>query len=288
MSATSWRHHYLPVFYLKGFTKGSGKFKIYNVQLKRFLDYGKEFSTRSYFFEKDANTLTKDGIKYDFLETHYQEFEDKIAKLLTTINLFDSNTRFGLNESDMPILQFFISLMYWRLPHKQEEIDIILHKNDFFDLGLKIVDKEGVRDYELEEKMKYDVEFKKAFRFFNAMADSARGINCNTPLTILSIHENFPSICSDNPVLFEKGKGPQVSIDNFIFPISESKLLIRGDKTNNFKPYLKLWVDILIYKQAVKYVCCSDERYISMLEDYYNKHFSSVEHLRQELFKLIK
>lgn len=102
------------------------------------------------------------------------------------------------------------------------------------------------------------------------------------------MHENFPFICSDNPVLFENAKEPQVSIDNFIFPISGLRLFIRGNRTSNFKPYLKLWVDILLYKQAVKYVCCSDEKYIEILNDYFEKHFNSVEHLRQEIFRLIE
>ena len=28
MNQISWRHHYIPMFYLKGFTSKSGKFKI--------------------------------------------------------------------------------------------------------------------------------------------------------------------------------------------------------------------------------------------------------------------
>lgn len=175
MSEPSWRHHYLPVFYLKGFTKNSGKLKIYDVINKKFVDGGKEYSTKSYFFEKDANTFIKDGVKSDFIEEYYSDFENKISKLVTSINLLDSSERFGVTEKDMPLLQFFTSLMYWRLPHRKEEIETILSNSNLLDLGLKIVDDEGRRDYELEEKMKHNIEFRKFFRLYNAMTDSVGG-----------------------------------------------------------------------------------------------------------------
>ena len=37
------RHHYIPQFYLRGFTNESGNFKIYDVQQKRFIKNGKDF-----------------------------------------------------------------------------------------------------------------------------------------------------------------------------------------------------------------------------------------------------
>jgi len=59
MKKISWRHHYLPVFYLKGFTNENKKFLIFDKEQNRFIKNGKEFSPSSYFFKKDANTFLK-------------------------------------------------------------------------------------------------------------------------------------------------------------------------------------------------------------------------------------
>lgn len=83
MQNISWRHHYLPVFYLEGFTNEENRFKIYDVQNQSFIKDGKEFSPKSYFFEKDSNTMTKDGIKDDFLEKRfYSDMDSKIALII--------------------------------------------------------------------------------------------------------------------------------------------------------------------------------------------------------------
>ena len=49
----SWRHHYLPQFYIKGFCDESGTITVYNKQYKKF----EKKSPKYIFFEANRNTF---------------------------------------------------------------------------------------------------------------------------------------------------------------------------------------------------------------------------------------
>lgn len=285
MDKKSWRHHYLPVFYFKGFTKESNTFKIYNVEEKRFIKNGKEFSPESYFFKKNANTINFKGNKTDFLETeHYSHFDNEIAKLFNKINSSDNSNKYSIDEDDMPRLNHFVSLMYWRLPHKDSELKSIIESNNLNQLGLEIKNSDGTNNIILEDEFKKNSQFLKTYKYLNSLMDSVRGYNCRTPYTIFETVSQFPFMCSDNPVLFKKSKDPKVFEDDYIFPLTGNKLFIRAKDTSELPAHLRIMVDTLIYKQAVKYVSCSDERYIEILDNNFEKKNISVEDLRIHIF----
>jgi hypothetical protein len=287
MNQISWRHHYLPVFYLKGFTKESGNLKIYNVVTKKFVQNGKEFSPESYFFEKDANSIFKNNTKSDFVENGYADLENKIAKLINKINSSDNLTRYDVNEDDMPMLNLFVSVMYWRLPHRKEELDIILKSNDLINLGLAINNSDGTANTEFEQEIKNDPEFLKAYKFFHSLIDSVRGLNCRTSYTIIPKLENLPFLCSDNPVIFEN-LSPNTFEDDYIFPLSGTRFFIKSNKRENFDHFLWLLIDIVIYKQAVKYVSCTHQEYIEMLDNNFEKYNMTLDELKAEIFKRLQ
>lgn len=289
MKNQSWRHHYLPVFYLKGFTKESNKFKIYNVQEKRFIKNGKEFSPESYFFEKDGNTIKFNESETDFLETqHYSHFDNNAAKLIDKINSSNTDNRFNVDEDDMPVLNHFVSLMYWRLPHRKEELKNFIINNDLNTLGLAIKDKNGINDKKLEDELKNSEQFINTYKYYNSLMDSLRGFACRTPYTIIESTDKFPYLCSDNPVIFEKNVMPKVYEDDYLFPLSGNRLFIKTKRKEKFPAYLRLMVDTLVYKQAVKYVSCTDERYIDILENNFEKYNISVEELKINIFNQLK
>ncbi|MFD2561729.1 DUF4238 domain-containing protein [Aquimarina rubra] len=290
MTKISWRHHYLPVFYLKGFTKKSNKFKIYDVQNKRFVKDGKDFSPESYFFKKNDNTISIGDYSDDSLESkYYKKFDNDVAKLINKINSEDHSTRHGVDENDMPALNHFVSLMYWRLPHKREELKKIIKNNDLNSLGVSMVDELGISDPEIEEKFKNSEIFLKGYKFHNSLMDSTRGYNynCRTPYTIIESSNELPFLCSDNPVIFEK-QNPEVYKDDYLFPLSGTRLFMKTDRREDFPPLLRMMVDTLIFKQAVKYVSCTDEKHINILEENFERFNITVEGLKEDIFKRIK
>lgn len=285
MNNISWRHHYLPIFYLKGFTKNSGLLKIYNVQEKRFVKNGKEFSPESFFFEKNANTIIFGDKKNDYVETSYADFDNEMAILIDKIHNSDYRTNYGITDNDMPRINHFVSLMYWRLPNRTNDLMKILRNNDLLDLGLKILNKNGERQKDIEEEIKNNSEFVKSFRFYNSLMDSVRGVNCTTPYSIFENHKDFPFLCSDNPIIFES-KNPKVYEDDYLFPLSDSRLFIKANGRGNFPPYLRMLVDAVVYKQAQKYISFTDEFYIEKLDTLLERQ--NIEQLKAEIFQIIK
>jgi hypothetical protein len=289
MKNKSWRHHYLPVFYLKGFTKESNKFKVYDVQEKRFIKSGKEFSPESYFFEKNGNTIKFNEFETDFLETeHYSHFDNNASKLFEKINSSSNDNRFNVDEDDMPAINHFVSLMYWRLPHRTEELKNFVNNNDLNTLGLAIKDNHEINDKKIADEFKNSEAFLKSYKYFNSLMDSKRGFNCRTPYTIIESTDKFPYLCSDNPVIFEKTGMPKVYEDDYLFPLSGNRLFIKTNRRENFPTYLRLMVDTLVYKQAVKYVSCTDERYVDILENNFENYNISVEELKIDIFNRLK
>ncbi|GEC79224.1 DUF4238 domain-containing protein [Flavobacterium aquatile] len=285
MNNISWRHHYLPIFYLKGFTKNSKLLKIFNVQEKRFLKNGKEFSPESFFFEKDANTVIFGDKKNDYIESSYAEFDNEMSTLIERINQSDYTTNYSVTDDDMPRMNHFVSLMYWRLPHRTNELEKILKNSDLESLGLKVIDKSGERQIATEEKIKNNPEFVKGFKFYNSLMDSVRGVNCRTPYSILESHENLPFLCSDSPIIFES-ENPKVYEDDYLFPLSGNRLFIKANRRSEFPSYLRMLVDAVVYKQAQKYVSCTDESYIGMLDTLFERQ--NMEELKAEIFKRIR
>lgn len=288
MNKISWKHHYLPVFYLKGFTKDSGNIKIFDVEKKRFLQYGKEFSPESYFFEKDANTISFGDNKSDFLEYSYGKFENKVSKLIEIINNSDYTTKHGVTEKEMPILNHFVSMMYWRLPHRTEEINNIVEKNSLSNLGVNFQSSDGTINLEKGEEFKNTPQFKKTYKFYNSLMDSVRGKNCRTPFSIIDKNNSLPYLCSDNPVIFEKEFSPKVYEDDYVFPLTGKRIFLRCNRREKFDHYLWLLVDTIVYKQAVKYVSCTNEEYIELLENNFIKYNLTLEELRTYLFEKIR
>lgn len=287
MNNASWKHHYLPVFYLKGFTKDSGKFKIYNVEKNNFVQNGKEFSPKAFFFEKNSNTIFSDNGDTEFIENSYSTLENKIAKIIQKIDSSDSTTRFNICEDDMPLLNIFTSLIYWRLPQNRSYLETIMAISTPQELGFEVISNDGTVDHFESERVKFNPDFFKSYRFLTALFDTIRGIDCRTPYTILPRYDGLPYLCSDNPIIFEKDEFPNVHMDNYIIPLSGKRFFIKANKAHAADHNLFLLIDIIIYKQAVKYVSCTHKEYINILEENFKKYNMTLSQLKKELFRLI-
>ena len=289
MNSISWRHHYIPQFYLNGFTAKNGKFKIYDVTKKKFVKNGKEFSPESYFFEKDANTLISSLSKDDSNEKKYSKIDNRIAEIFQRINNSTVQENFNINEDDIAQLQYFVSVMYWRIPANYDEIKNIIHRKELKKLGLilKKTNESQIAAEVMERKIKEDENFFKMMKYWFPIISYPELFKCKTPLHIMPFIEGFPSICGDNPVISKNPEYFQVYKDDFIISINNSKVFIRGEKLKKFNGVVKILIDTLIYKQAKKYVCCTNESYITHLDNSYEKHFKNLNELRNLIFEQI-
>ncbi len=289
MNNTSWRHHYLPEFYLKGFTNQDGKFKIFDVHRQLFIKNGKDFSTESYFFEEDGNTVHTDKGADDFIEKRFADVDSRVADLFNKIRNAQPDTRFGLTEDDMPALQHFVSVLFWRIPSNYDQIKKLINERELHEFGLLIKSKdtnEVVRDEELENKIRNDPNFFKALKLILPYITYKRILDCRTPLNIQIFPEQLPALCSDNPVIFKNPK-PDIYYDDFIFPLTHTHVFIRGKLNENALVQVKVAIDQILLKQANKYVSCTDMKYVEMLNELNKKPDRSLENLKDYLFRTL-
>lgn len=74
------KHHYPPLFYLKGFTNDGGLFMIYQVGSGQFKKGGQLFAPASHFFLPDDNTVLTERVPDDYLETLYSANESRVTR----------------------------------------------------------------------------------------------------------------------------------------------------------------------------------------------------------------
>lgn len=289
MNQTSWRHHYIPQFYLKGFTSDNGKFKIFDIQKRTFLQKGKSFPAKSYFFEVDGNSIiTEDGIS-DFIEDSFKSIDNKTAAVFNRMNNNSAIEKFGLTGDDIALLQYFVGVMYWRIPANFEEIKNIVERKRLREIGLKILNQKGeiIDNIEFENKLKNDLNFFKAMKFHFPSITYPELFECKTPLHILPLPKGLPSICSDNPIICRFPDTFRVYSDDYIFPLSSTNLFIRGQNLMDFMTSVKIEIDLLTYKQAKRYVSCTDEKYLKELDRMFQSCKGGLEGLRFSIFKQI-
>lgn len=289
MNNISWRHHYLPEFYLKGFTNKDGRFKIFDVSKQSFIKNGKNFSTESYFFEVDGNTVITNNGADDFIERRFADTDSRVATLFHKIRTASEN-RFGLTEEDMPALQHFISVLFWRIPSSYDSIKQLISQRDLREFGLFIRSKETneiVRNEEFESRIRNDPNFFKAIKLILPYITYKRILDCRTPLTIQTFPEQLPAICSDNPIVFENSV-PDIYYDDVIFPLTHTHVFVRAKGIDkNVMVDIKVLIDLVVLKQAKRYVCCTDTKYVEMLNKLFETKYESIDTLKAELFETL-
>lgn len=78
-------------------------------------------------------------------------------------------------------------------------------------------------------------------------------------------------LCCDAPFIFENPENFLKFSGPFIFPLSNSKLLVSKPKintTSSFEPILSTKVSILFYLQAMRYVAASSREYLEKIIEF--------------------
>lgn len=281
----STKHHYLPEFYLKGFTNAKNVFSIYDYPKKQ-MKKG-EHSPASHFFEKNRNTIEFEGKKSDLPEQHYNFAETRQSKLLQKIQ---SSELVSLNADEMIVLQEFVASIFWRIPVNDDLYLEQFNKNALLANSFKIINR--VTDETIEnEKIE---QLRTSDAFIKSLRPAAAGVSllANRDNDFLdwgiTYSKSDNRLCSDNPILFKKEKAVDIFESDFIFPITKNHLLIKTSKRlkiTHFPAEFSLISDVLIFKQGTIYCCCPNNDYITHISTI-AKHFT-VNQLRQQLFDFL-
>lgn len=112
MSNISRHHHYLPQFYLGGFTEeGNQDGKLYVIDIEEGRDF--KTSPRNVGAQRDFNRVDLPNLKPDALENSLSEFEGHVAEVLRWM---EENRKLPDDEEDYGALMLFISILGARNP----------------------------------------------------------------------------------------------------------------------------------------------------------------------------
>ncbi len=280
------KHHYLPQFYLKGFTNEQGQFMIWSVKESRFKAGGKHFSSASHFFLPDDNTTITNGVRDDYLEDIYSGMESRYARILEKIRAVDQG--FGLDQQEVVLLNYFPGELFWRVPSQRKLINTATDLHQLNQLGVAVIDKKTMRQInpdKFAEAVKADPSYFQRLRNVLPATTYWNLVDCTWPATVKTFPGTFPPICGDNPVILRHPDKADPFLDDIIFPLAPNKVLFRiRNMKEIFAPNIKFYIDMLQLVQAREYVCCVDKEYLLWLKEAFQQNFSSEEELRKFIF----
>lgn len=110
------KHHYLPIFFLKGFTDHNGLFCVYD-KLKK--EFHKNQNPENWFLVKHLNSYRPNGeFLFTLEEPYHTEIDSQSAPSFKNIRESDGNQDIDIQDKVQIIL--FLTMLYWRSPYSDE------------------------------------------------------------------------------------------------------------------------------------------------------------------------
>lgn len=284
------RHHYLPEFLIKGFTGKDGKVSVYDKEKKK-LDRSRK-SAKQIFFEWNRNTFLINGSETDFLEKIYQFGESKFAP--TYFKITENLEPIKIEAYDVLQLVLFISDIYWRVPSRDVFFQDFIKNLELKELPIKIKNKITGEDIPVEELKPILEEpgFIESLKKLKAIQDytsNVKNIQIKNWLIYYRPKEapQLQLLC-DNPLIIKENLEKNILNSELIFPLSKGKTVYhtKGKRIKEIPATNKISIDILLFLQAEKYVCCADSSYLQSIIElsklYNSKDRISI--LKQEIF----
>jgi hypothetical protein len=280
------KHHYLPRFYLRGFTNDQGNFYILDKKKEEIRKSKPENS----FFEKYRNSAYLGNERIDLAEKMIAHFENRISKSIEIVR----NSEFRedvLSPEILYDLRFFIALLFWRIPSNDDLREEVIDKHSFEALGLGIFNSSGQRNLEAEEMMK-DIElFRKLFTPILPVLSFNGRFKRQNYNSWKIIHRTNPNhVTGDNPILYKNSfEDISSTQEELIAPISSQKILVCTERhlPKIYPPQFNLKMDVAILMQSKRYICSSNEEYLELLLNKYlplTKEIKSNHELTEHLF----
>lgn len=249
----STNHHYIPKFYIKGFTNSKGFLHIYDKQKDEFYE---NRSPKSIFFEKERNTMYLNEKTSILEDKFYKELDDKCK--IAIQNLRDKpNSVELLNTDNIADIQLFILCLFWRIPKTDDAFERFIQEAEIL-----FTTKEGekVRDEKLEHKLKDDVSYKKMQRafIFRKAIDGMKNSQGQLYTQLFGRKDEL-FLLGDYPVVFKKT--PSTFDDlihkDYYLPISSNRLFHSSKDEHPLSfDYDKIGrFNVLIIDQSVRYIC---------------------------------
>lgn len=269
MNTKSTRHHYLPIFYLKGFTNEEGKFHVLDIKNQK-IKQGL-FSPKQVFFIWDRNTFEIANETTDFLESEiYKKLDDRDSKLFQTIVRTSRDSKIDLE--DYFFLHYFISNLYWRIPRTDYQIRKIFEASNPKDLNFSIRNKiTGKANDDLAKEMMKRPEFIETYR---AAMSAIQFSKWNSTIDMknwrlsYAASDNGPQICADNPIVLRNDENISIFQSELIFRLTKNITIFYTNneiKIKEIPPEFSLKLDLVILHQSQILAASNNPDYLKML-----------------------
>lgn len=266
----SFKHHYLPVFYLKGFTDEKGQYYVYDKET------GKIFISNptNTFYEKHRNTgsivsqINGETETSDLPETMVTHFDNKAAFIINKLRKTTAEDN-ALQPEVLYELMMFIHSIFWRTPANDGLREHIISQSSFKDLGFGIFDREGNRSVNTEEMMKGIDLFQKIYPVLLPLTSFINGnYKADWKDWKLFYSSNDVHIVSDNPVMYKDMTSFSGLQHNIIFPVSSKIFLISSPQyPAEFKFTFPFMIDLYLFATAKRFVACKHKEYLEYLKN---------------------
>lgn len=264
----SWRHHYIPKFYLKGFTDQTGHFYVYD-HSKGATDESPK-SPRSYFFERDRNTFElPEGELDDFIETSFYNAFDNLSKYAFEKLRAEGTSAINNDFRSLSSIIQFISGIFYRIPKYDD-----FHNNEILNGNRKyflpIFRKPGidVRE-EYYQENKHRPLYRYACRFFlslHGIVPVGDELKKWYVYEFKSENKRHRFITGDCPLVIDDEKLFNTNVEIILMPLTERHIAIRSnveiDRNLNLVE-LMYFLNLYILQNSAKYVCSSNKELLS-------------------------
>lgn len=281
------KHHYLPEFYLKGFTNDADKLFIYD-KSRDVIKKG-EYSPSTHFFGFNRNSVEIDGKLDDFPEEMYSKIDDIDKGIIQFIQ--SQNSVFSLDSYQIFQLQLFISNFIWRNPQFDEKYRKAIIENESRKNFFRIRNVEDGSDApkEIVDEIKKSDGFIKSFRSsYGILKWMTNKTKYDHEKWRISYNPKHYVLVSDNPMI-KLSKEIDFFEDNFIFPLSKKFTLIRSLTeltARQLPPEFTLLVDVIIVQQAEYYAACSNKEHLEQIVGLSKS--MNLDYAKNKIFEILK
>jgi hypothetical protein len=274
------RHHYLPVFYLKGFSDNEQLIHIFDKKDNEFLPIA---SPKSKFYKNNLNNFVFDNqIKFTYEETFYTPLDTQSSTIFNKIRNLTIDNNADLNNSERFDLLWFITHLYWRSPYSNSSIEEIVKNDGFSNKYFHVKNKQTgqvLSDNEIPEIIKsvlIDKQTQKIFKAIYPLLDS----NINEIIKLLDNWHLFylndtnqGLITGDMPIItLNENFSLNQIFKRIVFPISKHRLLIINENAPKFfETTLLHTINACIFHQAKRFVCSDDKELLNTIIDDYKR-----------------
>jgi len=245
------RHHYIPQFFLNGFTNPEGLLYVYDKIQDIVLKNPR--SPKAVFFEKDRNTLKlRDSIESSIIEDEfYSKIDDNISKIIKRFQT-EQLDKIDFTIEDTAHFLFFLITLFWRIPKTDFAAEDLIDRSEITSRG---IDSEVLRNDPIFRKVKrVDVFKHHVDEILNHSKKGSKWINLHQSNKEIYIIGDYPLLFKKTPILFSEFN----EID-FLIAISSNRLYSSTvEKLENFSEINSAFYNAAVINQSVRYVGCSN------------------------------